>query len=151
MLILTAPAFAQEKEENEGSGSGFLSTDSVVSFRYMAGEESVAAPLYPEGFSGFSDPMFQLLNQFGSFGFRNNGLKIATQSDRWDFYSSYFYQNYDGYLDHSQSSWNVAEIGIRAKPSTRSSLFVRGGLLQRNGEASWFAYPQRIPGQSLPG
>jgi len=140
--------FAQENEEADTSISP------SANFRYNAGEEQVAGPILPDGLKDFTASSVSLINQFGSFSFRNNGLKATVSSGKYDFFASYIYQNYNGYQAHSTQYWNVANIGLRITPSLNSSLtilasyvtgFVRlpGSLTKEEYEQDPFRADQR--------
>lgn len=98
-------------------------------YRYNAGEEETSGPLVPGGVQEFSGSSVLLLNQFGSFSFRNNGIKVSAETKKYRFYSSYLYQNYNGYLSHSNEYWNIANAGLSTTPSAHTSLTIEGSYL----------------------
>ncbi|HMQ99407.1 MAG TPA: TonB-dependent receptor, partial [Ignavibacteria bacterium] len=50
----------------------------------------------------FPISFFQLNNEFGSYDLRKNGFKMGINSKNSRFMTSYSYQNYNGYRQHSQ-------------------------------------------------
>ncbi len=50
----------------------------------------------------FPVSFFQLNNEFGSYDLRKNGFKMGINSKNSRFMTSYSYQNYNGYRQHSQ-------------------------------------------------
>jgi iron complex outermembrane recepter protein len=115
--------YSQERETGDTAASNFINA------RYNAGESETAGPVLPEGLTGFSKTSLLLLNQFGSFGFRNNGLNVSVATEKYQFFTSYMYRNFEGYLAHSSEYWNIFNIGIMVMPTDHSSLTVEGSYL----------------------
>jgi len=113
--------FAQESEKADTGSISYINA------RYNAGEEETAGPELPAELTQFSESSVLLLNEFGSFGARNNGLRISAETKKYQFFTSYLYRNYGGYLAHSSEYWNIFNIGVRVTPSDHSSLTVLGG------------------------
>jgi iron complex outermembrane receptor protein len=126
LFLFHSSLFSQENESESFAGNP------SIDFRYIGGEEEIAAPKVPEGLTDFSVSSFVLLNQFGSFSLRNNGLKASVSTKNFNFFTAYLYQNYQGYRAHSNEYWHIAHAGIKTTPSTHTSLTILGSYV--NGE-----------------
>lgn len=98
-------------------------------FRYNAGEEETAGPKIPGELTDFSESSLMLFNKFGSFSFRDNGLKVSAGTNRNRFFTSYLYRNYDGFRNHSEEYWNILDIGLQTAPSINTNLTLFGSYL----------------------
>ncbi|MCX8009798.1 MAG: TonB-dependent receptor, partial [Ignavibacteria bacterium] len=65
-------------------------------------------------------------NDFGSYGLRRNGFKLALRSKDYGFLLTYSYHNYDGYRVHSNDYWHIVNTVIESTPSEMSKLQILG-------------------------
>jgi iron complex outermembrane receptor protein len=61
-------------------------------------------------------------NQFGSFGLRRNGLKLAVRTDNYGLLNTYSYQHYEGYREHNSEHWHILNTVVETRPSANTSL-----------------------------
>lgn len=61
-------------------------------------------------------------NQFGSFGLRRNGLKLAVRTDNYGLLNTYSYHHYDGYREHNSEHWHILNTVVETRPSANTSL-----------------------------
>lgn len=85
----------------------------------------------------FPVSFFQLNNEFGSFDLRKNGFKMGINSKTSRFMTSYSYQNYAGYRQHSQEYQHRLNSLFEADFAPNSKLSVYGyyvnGLIKLPG------------------
>jgi iron complex outermembrane recepter protein len=76
-------------------------------------------------------------NQFGSFELRRNGFKTGIRTDNYGFLATYSYQNYKGYREHNNESWNIFNTVLESHPGDNTSLKILGyfvdGLIKLPG------------------
>jgi len=72
----------------------------------------------------FSSSFLSNHNLFGSYDFRQNGLKLGTMSGDSKFLTTYSYRNYGGYRQHSQEYINILNSVYKAYLQQNSSLGV---------------------------
>jgi len=72
----------------------------------------------------FTKPFVSLHNEFGSYGLRQNGLKVGVINKDMRFLLTYSYRNYDGYRKHSQEYQHVTNSVIETYLSGGSKLAV---------------------------
>ncbi len=76
-------------------------------------------------------------NQFGKFGYRQNGFKFGLKDNDQRFFISYYYRNIDGYRQHSAEYQNLVNTIYEGYLGSRSSITVLGnyvnGLIQTPG------------------
>lgn len=63
-------------------------------------------------------------NEFGSYGLRQNGLKVGVINEDLRFLLTYSYRNYDGYREHSQEYQNILNSVIETYMSRGTKLSV---------------------------
>ena len=103
-----SPANSQNESDEEGP-AGIVLTDKILDFS----ESSIA-----------------LFNQFGSFGFYNNGINIAIKTDHYRLFTGYGYQNYNGFRAHSNQYSHNLNFGLEISPSSNSSLKILGSFVE---------------------
>jgi iron complex outermembrane receptor protein len=85
----------------------------------------------------FPVSFFQLNNEFGSYDLRKNGFKMGINSKTSRFMTSYSYQNYAGYRQHSQEYQHRLNTLFEADFTPQSKLSVYGyyvnGLIKLPG------------------
>ena len=85
---------------------------------------------YPENF-------ITSTNQFGKFGYRQNGFKFGLKDNDQRLFVSYYYRNIDGFRQHSSEYQNFVNAVYEGYLGTRSSITVLGnyvnGLIQTPG------------------
>ena len=76
-------------------------------------------------------------NQFGRFGYRQNGFKFGLKDNNQRFFISYYYRNIDGYREHSSEYQNLVNTIYEGYLGTRSSITILGnyvnGLIRQPG------------------
>ena len=65
-------------------------------------------------------------NQFGSFGFFDNGLQAAIKTNKYRILTTYSYLNNNGFRQHSNEYWHIVNIAVQTKPGINSELTVLG-------------------------
>jgi len=68
-------------------------------------------------------------NQFGKFGYRQNGVKFGIKDDNQRFFISYYYRNIDGYRQHSSEYQNLVNAVYEGYLGARSSITVLGNYV----------------------
>ena len=124
--------------ESEPDGESVLD---AVDFTSLGGVEVVKgnlSSLYANAPGGvidfktdiyFSDEYISSNNQFGQYGFRQNGFKIGLKNNDSRFLLSYYYRNLDGYRNHSNEFQHLLNSVYEGYLGTRSSLTVLGNYL----------------------
>ena len=77
----------------------------------------------------FPDQYVSTNNQFGQYGFRQNGFKVGLKNDDNRFFLSYYYRNLDGYRKHSDEYQHLINSVYEGYLGTRSSITVLGNYL----------------------
>ena len=77
----------------------------------------------------FPEQYAQSSNQFGQFGFRQNGFKVGLKNDDNRFFLSYYYRNLDGYRKHSAEYQHLVNSVYEGYLGSRSSITVLGNYL----------------------
>jgi iron complex outermembrane receptor protein len=77
----------------------------------------------------FPDQYVQTNNQFGQYGFRQNGFKVGLKNDENRFFLSYYYRNLDGYRKHSSEYQHLVNSVYEGYLGSRSSITVLGNYL----------------------
>jgi iron complex outermembrane receptor protein len=77
----------------------------------------------------FPDEFVSTNNQFGSYGFRQNGFKVGLKNSENRFFLSYYSRNLDGYRDHSSEYQNLVNSVYEGYLGTRSSITVLGNYV----------------------
>lgn len=99
----------------------------------------------------FTDKYFpvsfvQLDNEFGSYDLRKNGLKFGVNAKKSRFMTTYSYQNYKGYRQHSQEYQHRLNSLYEADLSELSKISVYGyyvaGLIKLPGSLTLTGYNQ---------
>ena len=72
----------------------------------------------------FSKPFVSLHNEFGSYGLRQNGLKVGVVNEDIRFLLTYSYRNYDGYREHSQEYQHITNSVVETYLSRGTKLSV---------------------------
>lgn len=68
-------------------------------------------------------------NQFGSFGFRQNGFKVGLKNNENRFFTSYYYRNFSGYRDHSSEYQHLLNSVYEGYIGSRTSVTVLGNYV----------------------
>ncbi len=68
-------------------------------------------------------------NQFGTFGFRQNGFKTGVKNSENRLYISYYYRNLDGYRKHSEEYQHLLNTVYEAYLGPRSSITLLGNYV----------------------
>ena len=63
-------------------------------------------------------------NEFGSYGLRQNGIKVGVVNDELRFLLTYSYRNYEGYREHSQEYQHITNSVIETYMSRGTKLAV---------------------------
>jgi iron complex outermembrane receptor protein len=73
----------------------------------------------------FPRSMVMSFNEAGSFGLRDNGMKVGVRTDATTFLFTYKYHQAVGFRPHSEDAWNVANtvLETRTGPQTRLTLY----------------------------
>ena len=110
----------------------------AIDFTSLAGVEVVKgnlSSLYanaPGGVIDFKTDYFfnenyaATYNQFGKFGFRQNGLKMGLKNSSSRFFLSYYYRNLDGYRQHSEEYQHLVNAVYEGYLGPRSSITLLG-------------------------
>lgn len=92
----------------------------------------------------FPVSFFQQNNEFGSYNLRKNGFKLGVNSKNSKFMTSYSYQNYTGYRQHSQEYQHRLNSLFETDFTPQSNLSVYGyyvnGLIKLPGALSLTDY-----------
>lgn len=92
----------------------------------------------------FPVSFLQLNNEFGSYGLRKNGFKLGVNSKNSRFMTSYSYQNYEGYRQHSQEYQHRLNTLFEADFTPQSKISVYGyyvkGLIKLPGSLTLQQY-----------
>ncbi len=85
-------------------------------------------------------------NEFGSFGFRSNGLKTGIRSEKYGFLLTYNYHQARGYRGHSDDYWHIVNTVLEISPGDDSNLWIYGnfvdGLLRLPGSLTRVQFDQ---------
>jgi iron complex outermembrane receptor protein len=83
-------------------------------------------------------------NEIGSFGSRNNGLKLALKGDGYKFLSTYTYHTAEGYRPHSNDNWHIVNSVYETAPNDHSTLsllfYYVDGLIKLPGSLTQAQY-----------
>ena len=113
----------------------------AIDFTSLAGVEVVKgnlSSLYanaPGGVIDFKTDYFfnenyaATYNQFGKFGFRQNGLKMGLKNSSSRFFLSYYYRNLDGYRQHSEEYQHLVNAVYEGYLGPRSSITLLGDFV----------------------
>jgi len=93
-------------------------------------EEGLASTVLIDKILDFSESSIVQFNQFGSFGLRNNGIKVAIKTNHYKFFTGYGYQNYNGFREHSNQYSHNLDIGLEVISSSNSSLKILGSFVE---------------------
>jgi iron complex outermembrane recepter protein len=74
----------------------------------------------------FDSSSLVMFNQFGSFGFFNNGITAAVKTDRYRCLATYNYLNNNGYRQHNNEYWHMVNIALQADAGLNSTLTILG-------------------------
>jgi iron complex outermembrane receptor protein len=74
----------------------------------------------------FNENFAATYNQFGKFGFRQNGFKVGLKNNDNRFFLSYYYRNLTGYRQHSQEYQHLINAVYEGYLGTRSSITLLG-------------------------
>ena len=74
----------------------------------------------------FPDQYVQSANQFGKYGFRQNGFKVGLKNTDNRFFLSYYYRNLDGFRKHSAEYQHLVNSVYEGYLGSRSSITVLG-------------------------
>ena len=92
----------------------------------------------------FPVSFFQLNNEFGSYDLRKNGVKVGVNGKNSRFMTSYSYQNYAGYRQHSQEYQHRLNTLFESDFTKESKLSVYGyyvnGLIKLPGALTLTQY-----------
>ncbi|MCW8809480.1 MAG: TonB-dependent receptor [Ignavibacteriaceae bacterium] len=77
----------------------------------------------------FPDEYVSSTNQFGQYGFRQNGFKLGLKNDENRFFLSYYYRNLNGYRNHSDEYQHLLNSVYEGYLGTRSSITVLGNYV----------------------
>lgn len=92
----------------------------------------------------FPVSFFQLNNEFGSYDLRKNGFKLGVKGNNSIFMTSYSYQNYYGYRQHSQEFQHRLNSLFETQFTPQSKLSVYGyyvnGLIKLPGALTLTQY-----------
>ncbi|MEI6900573.1 MAG: TonB-dependent receptor, partial [Bacteroidota bacterium] len=81
----------------------------------------------------FDQSSFTQFNQFGSYGYFNNGFTDRLKIGKYRFFFDDFYQNFSGYRNHSNIYGTDIFTGLQINPSNKSRVEILGYYLR--GEA----------------
>ena len=90
-------------------------------------------PSFNEIDLGFNESSVTQFNQFGSFGYFNNGFTDRVKTGHYRFFFNDYYQNFSGYRDHSSIYGTSINSGLQVVPSQYSKVEIMGYYLK--GEA----------------
>jgi len=68
-------------------------------------------------------------NQFGKFGFHQNGFKVGLKNNYNRFFLSYYYRNLEGYRRHSEEYQHLVNSIYEGYLGTRSSITILGNYV----------------------
>lgn len=92
----------------------------------------------------FPENFVTTANQFGKFGYRQNGIKFGIKDNDQRIFVSYYYRNIDGYRQHSAEYQNLVNAVYEGYLGKRSSITVLGnyvnGLIQTPGSLTQEEY-----------
>ena len=74
----------------------------------------------------FNEDYAATYNQFGKFGFRQNGFKAGIKNSENRLFLSYYYRNLDGYRKHSQEYQHLLNAVYEGYLGSRSSITLLG-------------------------
>jgi iron complex outermembrane receptor protein len=77
---------------------------------------------------GFPKSSFVSFNQFGSFDLRQNGFKSGIRTDRYGLLTTYSYHHAEGYREHSDDYWHIANTALEINPHDTATLRIYGYL-----------------------
>lgn len=77
----------------------------------------------------FNENYVASYNQFGTFGFRQNGLKTGIKNSENRLYVSYYYRNLDGYRKHSEEYQHLLNTVYEAYLGPRTSITLLGNYV----------------------
>lgn len=77
----------------------------------------------------FPDEYVSSTNQFGQYGFRQNGFKLGLKNNDNRFFLSYYYRNLNGYRNHSDEYQHLLNSVYEGYLGTRSSITVLGNYV----------------------
>lgn len=74
----------------------------------------------------FNEDYAASYNQFGKFGFRQNGFKVGLKNNENRFFLSYYYRNLNGYRKHSEEYQHLLNAVYEGYLGSRTSITLLG-------------------------
>jgi iron complex outermembrane receptor protein len=72
--------------------------------------------------TGYERSFGVMFNRFGSFDLRQNGFKAGVRTERHGLLTTYSYHNAEGYREHSDDYWHIANVVVEVNPRDAARL-----------------------------